>query len=161
MLHFDRGYLKLTITMPCQKIRANYILISEYKRDHAIGMKRLIERMEKWLDMWVEAMQRLDDADKSGSITTDASVRTAVVDLGPQQNEKKELLPEQLSQHRMCRYQLRVARKYMTNMTLCRRLRVRQTVTPLTSHVCIMPSLIMLVKGSINLQLQRLETYSF
>ncbi|GFW26244.1 hypothetical protein TNCV_4422911 [Trichonephila clavipes] len=51
-------------------------------------------------------MRRLDDAGKSLSTKEDISVRTAVVDREPQRSEKTEQFAEQMSHHRICRYQL-------------------------------------------------------
>ncbi|GFU37307.1 hypothetical protein TNCV_4272991 [Trichonephila clavipes] len=36
--------------------------------------------------MWAKVMRRLDDAGKSGSTTANSSIRTTVVDRGPQQS---------------------------------------------------------------------------
>ena len=51
-------------------------------------------------------MWQLNDIGKSGSTTTDISVKTAEINLGPQQNEKTEQLSEKLSQPWIHHYQL-------------------------------------------------------
>lgn len=102
LLHFACEYRTPTVTMFCRTNRIHYNTFHGLKEVVPLDWKRKNGQIEESLNIWVEAIRRLQNAGKCVATITYLIIRMAVVDLDIQQNKA---ISNQLSVDRIRHYE--------------------------------------------------------